>query len=96
MEVAVIGREEFCLGFQLAGVSRVFNTEEPGEAISAVQNDPETGIVIFDESLLERMDAEERESLAESLMPVYINVSTRPSEDSLKKMIKKSIGVELK
>ena len=96
MEVAVIGREEFCLGFQLAGVGRVFNTDKPGEAISAVQNDPETGIVIFDESLLEMMDEEDRESLAESLRPVYINVSTRPSEDSLKKMIKKSIGVELK
>ena len=95
MEIAVIGREDFCLGFELAGVGRVFNTEDPAAAISAVQNDAETGIVIFDENLLEKLDVEERESLAESLKPVYINLSTRPSEESLKKMIRKSIGVDL-
>ena len=96
MEIAVIGRDDFCMGFQLAGVSKVYNTEEPGEAIATVQNDPETGIVIFDESLLEKLDSDEREAIEESLRPVYINVSTKPSEHNLKKMIRKSIGVELK
>ena len=95
MEVAVIGKEDFCLGFRLTGINKVFETNEPKEAISEVRTDQSVGIVIFDENLLEKLDTDEKESLEASLRPIYINLSTQASEDSLNKMIRKSIGVEL-
>ncbi|MBS3133528.1 V-type ATP synthase subunit F [Candidatus Woesearchaeota archaeon] len=95
MEIAVIGREDFCLGFRLAGIKKIIETEKPQEAISAVKQDASVGVVVFDENLLERLDADEKEALEDSLKPIYITLSTRASEDTLKKMIRKSIGVEL-
>lgn len=95
MEIAVIGKEDFCLGFRLTGIKKVFETDKPQEAISAIKQDPSTGVVVFDENLLEKLDRDEKEALEDSLRPVYIIVSTKASDDSLKKMIRKSIGIEL-
>ncbi len=95
MEIAVIGGEEFCLGFRLAGVKKIFETSEPREAMSSAKEDPEIGVVIFDEKLLKKLDSEDKAALEDSLKPIYITLSTESSEDSLRKMIRKSIGVEL-
>jgi len=95
MEIAVIGKEDFCLGFRLAGIKKIFETDEPQQAVSEVREDSSIGIVIFDENLLEKLDIDEKESLEDSLRPIYITLSTEASEDTLKKMIRKSIGVEL-
>jgi len=45
--------------------------------------------------LQEKLDADEKEAFEDSLRPIYITLSTETSEDALKKMIRKSIGVEL-
>lgn len=95
MEIAVIGGEEFCLGFRLAGVKKIFETDEPRGAMSSVEADSEVGVVIFDESLIGKLDSNDRAEIEDSLKPVYITISKEPSEGSLKKMIRKSIGVEL-
>ncbi len=95
MEIAVIGGEEFCLGFRLAGIKKIFETSEPREAISSAKADPETGVVIFDESLLKKLDSDDTKALEDSLKPIYITLSKESSEESLRKMIRKSIGVEL-
>lgn len=95
MEIAVIGGAEFCLGFRLAGVKKIFETSEPRDAILLVEADSEIGVVIFDESLTGKLDSNEKEEMEDSLKPIYITLSKEPSEDSLKKMIRKSIGVEL-
>lgn len=95
MEIAVIGGEEFCLGFRLAGVKKIFETREPREAISLVEADSEVGVVIFDESLTGKLDSNDKADIEDSLKPIYITLSKESSEDSLKKMIRKSIGVEL-
>ncbi len=95
MEIAVIGREEFCLGFRLAGVKKLFETNEPKGAMSSVEADSEVGVVIFDESLIETLDSNDRAEMEDSLKPIYITLSKESSEDNLKKMIRKSIGVEL-
>ena len=95
MELAVIGREDFCLGFSLAGVRNIFETSEPGEAIGMVNQNPEVGVVIFDESLLEKLDEFEKSKIEGSVRPVFVMLSLKEESDALKKMIKKSIGVEL-
>ena len=95
MEIAVIGKEEFCLGFRLTGIKHVFETDEPQKAISEVAHEPSIGIAVLDENLLEKLDSHEQKALEDSLRPIYITLSTKASEDTLKKMIRKSIGVEL-
>ncbi|MAG15736.1 V-type ATP synthase subunit F [Candidatus Woesearchaeota archaeon] len=95
MEIAVIGKEDFCLGFRLAGIKKIFETDKPQEAISKIRQDTEIGIVILDENLFKLLETEEKETLENSLKPIYITLSKEASEDSLKKMIRKSIGVEV-
>lgn len=95
MELAIIGKADFCLGFSLAGVRNVFETENPAEAISKVMEDSEVGVVVLDESLAGKLDEFEMAKLESSVRPVFMMLSLKEESDALKKMIKKSIGVEL-
>ncbi len=95
MELAVIGREDFCLGFSLAGIRNVFEADDPADAIRTVSENPEIGVVVLDESLLEKVDEFEKLKLEGSVRPVFITLSLKEDSDDLRKMIKKSIGVEL-
>lgn len=60
-----------------------------------VSSDEEIGVVIFDEDLLPGLDEFERARLESSVRPVFVTLSLNEESESLKKMIKKSIGVEL-
>ena len=95
MELAVIGREDFCLGFGLAGVRSVYETDNPTEALKEVIADGSIGVVVFDESLLGGLDEFEKARLETSVRPVFVMLSLNEECDALKRMIKKSIGVEL-
>ncbi len=95
MELAVIGREDFCLGFSLAGIRDIFETENPAEAISRVFENQEIGVVVMDESLMGKLDDFEKAKLEDSVRPVFMTLSLKEESDALRKMIKKSIGVEL-
>lgn len=93
--MAVIGKEDFCLGFGLAGIRNIFETDDPAGAIRSVFENPEIGVVVFDESLLEKIDEFEKLKLEGSVRPVFVPLSLKEDSDVLRKMIKKSIGVEL-
>ena len=95
MELAVIGREDFCLGFSLAGIRNIFETENPAEAIIKVMEDQEMGVVVIDESLMDKLDEFEKAKIEASVRPVFMMLSLKEESDAIKKMIKKSIGVEL-
>lgn len=95
MELAVIGREDFCLGFGLAGIRNMFETEEPGEAVRRVMENQAIGVVVFDESLVGKLDEFERARLEGSVRPVFVMLSLKEESGALRDMIKKSIGVEL-
>lgn len=95
MELAVIGEEDFCLGFSLSGIRNMFETEAPQEALRKVYEDTDIGVVVFDESLLEKLDEFERTRLESSVRPVFITLSLKEESESIRRMIKKSIGVDL-
>ena len=95
MEIAVIGRQDFCLGFRLAGIQKIFETDSPRESIKSLKDQPEVGVVVFDQTLNEKLEPEELQDLEDSLKPIYLWLSAEASEDSLKKMVRKSIGVEI-
>ena len=95
-KLAAIGGSEFVVGFQLAGIRKTIETDEDiMSQINDLKEDKDIGIVVIDQNTLEKLDLIEREEIEESINPVFIPISTEVSQDSLKKLIKKSIGVDL-
>lgn len=95
-KLAVIGHSEFIVGFQLAGIRNTIEVDN--DIISQIANirkDRETSIVIIDEKILQNLDEHERNSIEDSITPVFIPVSTEVSQESLRRLIRKSIGVDL-
>ena len=53
------------------------------------------GIMIVDEKTVERLDERMREKLMVSVSPVVVTLSTQSSQDELRRMIIKSIGIDV-
>lgn len=95
-DIAVIGKSEFIVGFQLAGIRRVIETaENPTGQLDDLRKNKEIGIVIVDEKILENIDMKKRLEIEDSVEPVFIPVSRKIEHGSLRRLIKKSIGVDL-
>ncbi len=95
MELAVIGREDFCMGFSLAGIRNIFETENPAGSIAKAFENPDIGVVVFDESLAENIGELEKAKLEASVRPVFVMLSLKEESGELRRMIKKSVGIEL-
>ena len=96
MRLAVIGSSEFIVGFQLAGITRTREaTENPLDDIREYKKDPRVGIVVIEENVLQKIDPHDRVSIEESVDPVFIPISKEATHEGLRKLIKKSIGVDL-
>jgi V/A-type H+-transporting ATPase subunit F len=96
--VGIIGNSEFNLGFRLAGVTdtfRVRDNEDPLPVIKQAKEIKDISIIIIDERLIERIDHMERSIVDDSVDPVFITLSTEGTQEGLKNMIKKSIGIDL-
>ena len=96
VKIAVVGSNEFVVGFQLAGVRDIFEvTSNYFNELKNFKNKKEIGIVVVDEKIMENLEPHQRLDIEASVDPVFIPVSTRAEQDSLKRLIKKSIGVDL-
>lgn len=96
VKLAVVGNNEFVVGFQLAGVKDV--VEVTGNYYSELKNikdRKEIGVVVVDEKIMEGLEQHQRTDIESSVEPVFIPVSAKAEQDSLKRLIKKSIGVDL-
>lgn len=93
--IAVAGSEDFVLGFKLAGIRDTFELKDkPLETLKGFMN-TNLGIVVVDEDFLNKLESEERVRLEDSVKPVYIPLSVRESRESLRRLIIKSIGIDL-
>lgn len=96
VRLAVLGNNEFVVGFQLAGIKDV--VEVAGDyynELKTMKNRKEIGVVVVDEKIMEGLEQHQRMDIESSVQPVFIPVSTKAEQDSLKRLIKKSIGVDL-
>ena len=96
VKIAVVGGSEFIVGFQLAGIKDTM--EVTGNYFSELRNmksRKDIGIVVDDEKIMEELDIHQRLDIDASVEPVFIPVSTKAEQDSLKRLIKKSIGIDL-
>ena len=50
---------------------------------------------IFEQKIIENLDSSQKQEIENSVEPVFITLSANLEQESLKKLIKKSIGIEL-
>ena len=96
VNIAVLGNDEFIVGFRLAGIRETMEaSSQPLNDIENLRKMQGIGIVVIDEKIMENLDKHERIDVEDSVDPVFIPISTKVEQDSLKRLIKKSIGVDL-
>ena len=96
VKIAVLGGSEFTVGFQLAGIKdTIESSNNPINDIANLKNRKDIGIVVVDEKILENLEQHQRIEIEDSVDPVFIPVSVKVEQDSLKRLIKRSIGVDL-
>ena len=95
-KIAAAGSNEFIVGFQLAGIR---DTLEIGKndfnELKNLKSRKDFGIIVVDEKIMENLELHQRLEIEASVDPVFIPVSTRVEQDSLKRLMKKSVGVDL-
>lgn len=95
MEIAIVGSEEFVLGFRLAGVKKCFEgrKEQADELLASASGDGSVGVVLIEESFFEGLSAQSRERTRAELRPVVLEVGT--GEGELRERVVRAVGVDL-
>ena len=95
MEIAVIGSDEFVLGFRLAGIRRVFvaNPDNYQEKMLEAMSQPTIGIRAVDAKDLDNLSFQVRQKVNDSIQPVVVPVGG--NDDDLREKVKRAIGVDL-
>lgn len=98
MEIAVVGREEFVLGFRLAGVRKVHevgsDVAEMEKVMHGLLEDREVGILVVMDADFRRVSPALRKTMVESVEPVVIAIG-KIEEVDLRERIKSVVGVDL-
>lgn len=55
----------------------------------------DVGIVIIEEKLMQDFSPEEKHEIEESVDPVFISISEKSEQESLRNLIKRSVGIDL-
>jgi len=95
MEIAVIGSEEFVLGFRLAGLRQVFvaTPENYESKMHEAVATPEIGILAVDSKDLQLLSPQFRQKVLDMIQPVVVPVGK--DESDLREKVKRAIGVDL-
>ncbi len=107
--VVAVLKGELASGFSLTGVD-VIRVEEPyasgaREALESAVNNPEYGLVIVDQTLLDEVDDRLRTSLHERNLPLVIpvpgdlrwrDVESAPEDEYVAQLVKRAVGYQLK
>ena len=94
--IAAVGSNEFIVGFRLAGIKDTIEiAKDAFKELKVLKDNKELGIIIIDEKIMEMLEIHERNEIESSVDPVFIPVSTKEEQESLRRLIKKSVGVDL-
>ena len=96
VKIAVAGQSEFIVGFQLAGIRDTIELGiSPFDELKNLKSRKEFGIVVVDEKIMDSFEIHQKIDIESSVDPVFIPVSIKVEQDSLRRLIKKSVGVDL-
>ena len=95
MDIAVIGSDEFVLGFRLAGLRRVFvaTPENYQETLLKAMEEPDIGVLAADGKDLDLLTPNVKTRVMDSIQPVVVPVGR--GETDLREKVKRAIGVDL-
>ncbi|MEM0449771.1 MAG: V-type ATP synthase subunit F [Methanomassiliicoccales archaeon] len=95
MDIAVVGSDEFVLGFRLAGLKRVYPVSDADleRRVLELIADSTIGVLVMNSSDLERLGAITRRKVLESIAPVVVPIGK--GEGDLREKVKRAIGVDL-
>ncbi|MFQ6129106.1 MAG: V-type ATP synthase subunit F [Thermoplasmata archaeon] len=96
MEIAVVGDEDFVLGYKLVGIRKTYPaTDEKLESvIDGVLQDKSVGILVLSSHSLAMVSPGARRRIMASSHPVVISVGKEEEED-LRDKVRKALGVDL-
>ena len=97
MDIVIVGTPEFTLGFQLAGISTLYNPEDDEAMVSTLSgllNNKNVGVVVIDSATQAALPERLRERLSTSVSPTVLGIGTE-EDTTLRDTIRKAIGVDL-
>ena len=96
MKVAVVGSDDFVMGFQLAGVEHIYPVKKEYDAVvGKILEDCDMGILIMEDACFQKLGQRTKDGLERMATPVLVTISEKGGEEDIRKQIKKSIGVDL-
>lgn len=97
MEVAVVGKSEFTLGFRLAGVKKIWETNDD-DLVPIIRNiliDKDVGVLVMHNDDLAGLPEKLRITLDELVTPTTITIGGAGESSNLRDKIKQAVGVDL-
>jgi V/A-type H+-transporting ATPase subunit F len=98
MEIAVVGRTDFVIGFRLAGIQKTYvaeSDEKLVEYITRVLDDGNVGILVLSNRDMNKIPRRLQATLENSVKPTVIAVGKEEGGMSMRDKIKRSVGVDL-
>ncbi len=95
MELAVVGNDEFALGFRLVGIRKVVccADDDLENEVNNVLVNENIGILVLHEDCMCNLSTSLRTKLRESVRPVLITVGQE--EEDLREKVRRAIGIDL-
>ena len=95
MEIAVVGSEEFVVGFRLAGIKQVYGVpkERLQETIAELMERKDIGILAVNTKDLERLPQQFMDRVMNSVDPVVIPVGEE--EGDMRAKVRRAMGIDL-
>lgn len=97
MEIAVVGKSEFVVGFRLAGIHKTYDVTTDKDLESKIReclNDRNLGIIVLHRDDLSKLPASLQKVIDESVEPTFIAIGSK-EDAGLRDKIKRAIGVDL-
>ncbi len=93
--IAVIGSDEFTLGFRLVGVQETYDREDYSEQIKKLVNRDDLGIVVAHEQDIRDLPERVRNQVRDSVDPVVVPLSEKAESENLNERIRTVIGADI-
>ncbi|HEY9204485.1 MAG TPA: V-type ATP synthase subunit F [Candidatus Methanoperedens sp.] len=97
MEIAVVGHNDFVIGFRLAGIRKIYDTTSDNieDKIQSLLNDKTIGILVIHNEDLKTLSPHLQQILDDSVEPTVIAIGGKGESTNLREKIKQSVGVDL-
>lgn len=97
MDIAIIGKSDFVVGFRLAGIRKTYdvaNDKELEERVRQCMDDRNIGIIVLHADDFKKMSPGMQRIVDESVEPTFIAIGGK-EESGLREKIRRAIGVDL-